>query len=206
MSGIITATSDVGICSEALVSLGDEPIADFNENSKSAQACSALYASARDDLIRRHTWNGFIKRAIGSPDANPPAWGYAQRFPLPADCVRLLGVVILPDQSKPGAALGKPVYTTDYALEGGAVLCNAKCIGFHYLYRNDNAAMWSPGFVRMMVLRMRWALAFPVTRDVAIEGAAASVFAAELKTYKTLDGAESPAIELPDGDYMNSRW
>ena len=53
MSGIITATSDVGICSEALVSLGDEPIADFNENSKSAQACAALYASARDDLIRR---------------------------------------------------------------------------------------------------------------------------------------------------------
>lgn len=206
MAGIITETSDVGICAEALLSLGAQPISSFDENSVAAQACSTMYASARDDLMRRHNWNGCVKRAIGSPDVNPPAWGYSQRFPLPADCLRLLGVVVLPAGAAPGTVLGQPSYITDYALEGGAVLCNAESIGFHYIYRNDNAASWGPGLVRMMVLRMRWALAFTIARDAAIEAQAAQVFAAELRTYKTLDGAEVPPIELRDGDYMTSRY
>lgn len=207
MSGVITANSDVGICSEALISLGNDPIADFEENTDAARACSNLYASTRDDLLRRHPWNSCITRSIGTPDTVPPAWGYSKRFPLPSNCLRLLGVVVLdaPAMQAAGAAGIEPYYTTDFTLENGAVLCNYPAIGFHYIYRNDNVAQWGPGLVRMMILRMRWALAFPITRDLSVETLAAQTFAAELKTYKTLDGSETPGYMLADGDYLTSR-
>lgn len=206
MTGIITQNSDISICAEALLSLGAQPIADFDENNDSARACANIYATARDDLLRRHYWNCCIKRQIGSPDTQPPAWGYAKRFPVPSDLITLLGVVVIPEASQPGMPAMAPAYTQDYTMEGRAVLANYNSIGFHYVYRNSNVATWDSGLIRMMILRMRWALAYTITKDLTVEAAAAQTFAAELKSYKTADGMETPPWELIGDSLMEARY
>lgn len=202
MANINAVVSDIGICAEVLISLGARPIADFNENTDVALACANIYPAARDYLLARHEWHHAQKRVALSPDVTPPAFGYSQRFSLPADCLRILGVVALGGIGY----RGQLPYLDDFTIEGNYLLCNYDAIGLHYIYRNDVAASWPPGFVHMLRLCLRWQLAMPITRDMATEAQCAQTFAAELRTHKTLDGIQTPGYELRGNDFLEARY
>ena len=59
--------SPVSICSNALILLGDKPIASFTDGSKAAQVAANLYPDAKRDFLRGHPWNAAIKRATLAP-------------------------------------------------------------------------------------------------------------------------------------------
>ena len=85
--------SPVSICSNALIMLGDKPIASFTEGSRAAQVAANLYPDAKRDFLRGHPWNAAIKRTTLAPLSDTPEHGYAHQFQLPADFLRMLEVV-----------------------------------------------------------------------------------------------------------------
>jgi hypothetical protein len=99
--------SVVGICNRALQRLGAARIVSLDDDTKNARACNNAYAPVRDALIRRYRWSFAITRAQLAADATAPAFGFANAFPLPADC---LGV-IPPNESD-----------VDWTVEGRAIL------------------------------------------------------------------------------------
>ena len=54
------ATNEVTICNAALIALGAQPIASLIENTPRAIQCNALYAVARDEVLRAHPWNCLV--------------------------------------------------------------------------------------------------------------------------------------------------
>jgi len=188
---------DVSLCNEVLIGLGARPIASFNENTDEALACSNLYPTSRDDLLSRHDWSCAVKRVILSPDSEPPAFGYSQAFSLPGDYIRVLGV------SETGHFAR---WLDDYRIESGKILCNCNPVGLHYIWRNDVVATWPAGLIDLFKFRLRWALAYAITRDSGLEAAAQQVFMQQLMLYKGQTSQEQPAIEFGGDGFLQARY
>lgn len=85
--------SRVDICNLALLKLGSgSKITSLTDNSVAARALSNCYDLIRKAELRANTWSFALKRVSLPAAATPPAWGYANAFPLPADFVRLMQV------------------------------------------------------------------------------------------------------------------
>lgn len=193
-----TAVGEVSLCNEVLIGLGARPIASFNENTDEALACANVFATVRDDLLSRHDWPCATRRVQLSPLLDAPVFGYAFQHPLPGDCIRVLGV------SLPGVRGSH--YLEDYTLEDGKVLCDYNSIGLHYIYRNDVVSSWPAGLIQVFKFRLRWALAYAITRDSAMESAAGQVFMQQLMLYKGQTSQEQPAKDLQGDDFYNARF
>lgn len=192
-----TTVGEVGLCNEVLIGLGARPIASFNENTDAALACSNVYATVRDDLLSQHDWPCATKRVLLSPLAEAPAFGYSYQYPLPGDCIRVQGVSI------PGR-FGE--YLEDYRLENGNLLCNVNPVGLFYVYRNDVISSWPAGMISLFKYRLRWALAYAITRDSALEQSCEATYARQLMLYKGRVSQEQPAEDLQGGDFLTARF
>ncbi len=84
--------TEVSICSNALRRLGDDPITSLTDDTERARLCNSFYPDARDAVLRLHTWNFAATRASLAKLATAPAYGYANQFSLPSDCLRVLSM------------------------------------------------------------------------------------------------------------------
>ena len=83
-------TSDIDICNRALSRLGTRAtIAALSENSTEARTAAIWYATTRDALLRAADWN-FARRRVALAELGTPPTGWAFRYALPTDCLRLL--------------------------------------------------------------------------------------------------------------------
>ena len=183
--------SPVSICSQALILLGAQPINDFGEATDRARIASNLYPDEREQLIRAHTWNCCVKRAVLAPEATAPAFGYARQFLLPGECLRLLSV-------------GADGHAEDYQLEGRHVLYDGTALSVRYLYAPEEA-LWDKHIVHVMKLRMAWAMAYPITKSSAVRDGAREDYQDALRLAKAIDGQENPPEEILDSPLLTAR-
>ena len=80
------------IINRALAKLGEDRIADVDDDVKAAREMSALYDIVLLAELREHNWNFAVARASLDADATAPEWGYQYRYELPADFVKLLDI------------------------------------------------------------------------------------------------------------------
>ena len=69
-------SSKIEICNMALVEIGAEPIASFNEDSEAARQCNTLYDQTRLTVLEEHKWN-FTQRKVALASVDVPS-GYSQ--------------------------------------------------------------------------------------------------------------------------------
>jgi hypothetical protein len=85
------AASETTIANLALQILGATRVTSIDDSeSKSAREIKACYVSLRDSEMQKHPWNFAIKRTTLAPSAVEPDFEFANAFPLPADCLRVL--------------------------------------------------------------------------------------------------------------------
>jgi len=77
----------------ALLRLGEMPIPALDYQAKRAVALASCFEAVRDIVIQDHPWNFAVARAALTELATPPEFGFAHSFILPADCLRVLGLV-----------------------------------------------------------------------------------------------------------------
>lgn len=96
--------SETDIANRALSKLGDVRITDISQtDTKAARAMNHRFEFLRDLLIASYPWRFAVSLASLAADSTAPEWGFARRFLLPADCLRLLSIG---DYSIDIAALG----------------------------------------------------------------------------------------------------
>lgn len=176
----------VSICSQALMMLGKEPIADLNEGSDRAKYCANLYPMLRDWLLRKHFWNCAIKRVLLSPTTTAPAFGYSAQFPLPHDFLRVIEV------GMPGRAV------VDFQIENRMILANATSLPLRYVWRNDNEATWDSSLVHVATVHMAALLAYPVTQSTSLRDSMQQDALRALREAKSIDGQENPGETMGD--------
>lgn len=82
--------TDIQICNLALARLGDARITALTDATAQAQYCSLFYSQTLEELQTEFDWQFCRKLASLTADTTPPAFGYARRFAVPTDFLRLI--------------------------------------------------------------------------------------------------------------------
>lgn len=82
------ALTNIEICSRALIRLGANPIAEFNDGSAESEVAYALYGSTKNALLSSYPWS-FSTRQISLVQANnSPIADFKYAYNLPIDILR----------------------------------------------------------------------------------------------------------------------
>ena len=181
--------SPVSICSNALILLGDKPIASFTDGSKAAQVAANLYPDAKRDFLRGHPWNAAIKRATLAPLADAPEHGFANQFQLPADFLRMLEVVD----------------GQEFKIEGRRALANTTVLRIKYVAETPEDT-WDAGMVSAMTMHMAALMALPITESATKAEAIAQTAERAVRRAKAIDGMEDTPDSIEDDPLYRSRF
>ena len=116
--------SAVELCAAALLKIGAQPIAAFEDDTAEAACARRLYPITRDALLGVHPWSFTLAQARLLPDAAAPVADFAQGFTLPADHLRTISV------GAGGRSRGLA-----YRVQGRSILTDAQEIVLNYQRR-----------------------------------------------------------------------
>jgi hypothetical protein len=187
------SATPVSICSNALLMLGDNPIADFQEGTDKARLASNLWEFARDAVLRRHPWNCAIKRVVLAPDDVPPPFDYGHQFTLPSDWLRTLSI-------------GQEGERPRYRMEGGKLLMDETVCRLRYVFRNDNPATWDALLIETMTHVMRNLFAYPTTQSGSLEQLVNSTVQAAIREARAVDGSEDEPEAFDESPLLAARY
>lgn len=187
--------TDVEICSNALVLLGDDPIASLADGTPRAKACANIYALARADILRRHPWNCAIRRVILAPESATPPFDWKYQFARPDGWLRTVQIGYRDQQ-------------LDYAVEGVRIMANTNVLPMVYI-ANVTEGEWDALLTSVMIKRMEVDLAYPITKSTSLRDSLKQEFyqpgLGVLSQAKTIDGQENPPQDWNDSPFLNVR-
>lgn len=188
------AVSDVSICSNALVLLGDSPINSLDEDNNRARAAANLFPSVRNYVLRRHPWNCAVKRVSLAPDVTVPLFDFAFQFTLPPDFMRVLSV------GEYGVEAWK------WKIESGKLLCDDNPALLRYVWRNEVAATWDDMLVWAMTMSMKAVLAYPITASTSLEQLIEQGLSEVLRAARAVDGQDETPETVGDSPLLQARF
>lgn len=195
-------TSSLEIINSALTNIGQDPLADINQKGKVANACRLKYPLARRALLRRYNWNFAIRRANASPIGGGAEFGFDNKFRLPADCLRFIGLF---DQNDPEYQRNYTGSKIPHKVEGRFVYADGDTIYFFYVADLEEAGDYDPLFVEAL----GWKLAGDVTYAIA-NGAdhvkmCRDSFSAAIRDARMADAIEGSTEVIESSEWLDSR-
>ena len=150
----LTELSEVAICNLALQDVGRGlAITALDENSQAARACSLRYPFARDACLRAYDWNFAAARASLPALATPPAFGFANAFELPPDCLFVRTVGEADDCA--------------WVVESGTLLTDDGApLKITYTRAVTDPALFDPLFAETLAIRIASEIAVSLTESV----------------------------------------
>lgn len=82
--------SKTSICNLALTELGEETVTAVTRADKAQRLLLDNWDLARVSVLEEGLWDFATSRDVLAADPTPPKFGYAYRYRLPADCVRVV--------------------------------------------------------------------------------------------------------------------
>jgi hypothetical protein len=187
--------SQTAICNRALECLGDAPIVSINDDTKQAKALKRVYDDTLRAFLMDHPWHFAKKRASLPASATPPAWGFAQGFPVPVDFLRLLGIRGAPEFSLEADAAGSQWILAQAAAP----------LDILYIAAMTDAGRLPPHAVEALA---RW-LAYDVCEDLTQSNTkkqdAAQALAIALNRAKRLNAAQKAPDAYPAYSFVQAR-
>lgn len=185
-------SSEVSICSNALLLLGDKPISSLTENTDRARLASNLYPSVRDSILRRHPWNCAVKRVTLSPETATPDFDYGYQFAIPGDLLRVLQVGELGEED-------------DYQIEGQRILADTNVLRLRYVFRNEDVPSWDALLIDGVTCEMAARMAYPITKSASMQQVMEAKVIAVMKQARAVDGMDNPPDTLGDYNLLRVR-
>jgi hypothetical protein len=198
------AVTDTSIGNRALSKLGAQRVLSLGDEGRNARALVAAYAAVRDAELRKHVWSFAAARTTLEADAEPPAFGFARRFPLPGDCLRVLEV---------GGGEG-PLQARDfrerpeppYAIEGNAILSDASApLALRYVRRVEDASAFDPLFVEAFACALAAEVAEELTQSDAKKAFVANQYLRAVRDAVRLNAVEKPSEGIADDAWVLAR-
>lgn len=134
---------------------GGIPLVNLEEERKEANLINRLWDGARQSVLseERAQWSFAKKHVLLDVSADTNATSYEYIYALPPDCI-------------------KPLWIDDYEeypylVESGHLFCDISEATLTYIYDNENVAMFSPGFARVLAHKLAVDIAAALEKDTA---------------------------------------
>lgn len=188
------AATDIEICSNALILIGDNPISSFASNQgQRADVASNLYPNIRNAILRSHPWNSCRKRVQLAPLATAPAYEWAYQMQLPADFLRLVQI-------------GQENETIFYEIEDGKILTNETNIKLKYIYRNEVVSTYDGLLTKALIEACAHDFAYPLAKSQALKDGIMAKLNQTLQMARTVNGQEKLSESMGDEGLYRSRF
>jgi hypothetical protein len=194
------ATSDVEICNSAFVKIGEDTVVSLDEDRKQARYAKRQYPRKRQQLIRSYRWNFAIRRTSLAPEASAPAFGFTNRFLLPYNALKLIGLY---DPNEP-----QNNYTstrTPYKVEGRYVLADEITLKIFYLEDVTDPGQFDPMFAESLSWLLAWELAYTLSGGGQIADTARQSFYQSIKEARFADAIEGQPEIIQASEWLDSR-
>ena len=201
-------TSDIKICSSALLRLGAKAISAFTDGTNRSTLCANIYPSLKEGILSQYDWRFTVsKRQLArSVDAPINKWQY--KFTLPSD--RLLDGPIAVFNSDNVGTL--PINT--FELFGGFLFANDLEIYIDYQTAVAEQ-VWPAYFVELMTKAMMVELAMPITDQANLrESIRREVYGTDVENgvggmmglARSRNAREDPPMVFADYSLINARF
>lgn len=147
----MTTVTEVSICNEALIALGEKTIASLTEESKAARLCNIKYERVRDDVLIDHIWGFAQQRAVLEVSDETPEWtedSMTVMYDRPTDCLKINFVSI-------ESAIVK--------IEGDKILSDTSGLKIKYTESVTDTTKFFPKFIEALVAKLAAEMAFALT-------------------------------------------
>ncbi len=168
------ALSDIALCSRALLKLGAEQIASFDEDSAEAKVSAGLYVPVRDALLSGHPWSFATGQATLPKLAAEPLADYTAAFQLPSDFLRAL-----------------KCSETDYRIFENRLHANAETVTLTFIFRPDEKA-FPPFFDQALIAYLSAEFCLPLTESPSRAEVLHKFALGQMRTAKTIDSQQKP--------------
>ena len=174
------ATSTISICNMALGWLGGNLITSLDDESNEAALCKANYEPCRDAVLEDRDWTFATSRQILSPLTASPAFGYAYKYQVPSDLIRILKVS------------DEPAFVHDFEWERqeDVMLTDAAILYLKYIKRITDPTKFSAGFVHALAARIAMEIALPLTNSPEMHQSMVAMYGTKLERAGAMDGTQ----------------
>ena len=187
------ALSALVLCSRALLKIGAQPVASFEEGTAEAEVAANLYPSVRDAMLSSHPWSF----ALGQMDlprlAAAPHADYAYAYQLPADFLRVL--------SAGSGGSGRGLL---YRLHEQRLHANAPQVTLTYVFRPQESE-FPPFFASALVTRLAVEFCIPLTESTSRAEMLHRLAEAEFRNARRTDSQQDTAKAVEDFPLIMAR-
>lgn len=166
----------IDIVNKALRELGAASLVSMDDPSPNAERARSAWPLCRDAVLREHYWKCAQRRAKLNELADKPAFGFARRFQLPGDFIRL--VEVWPRGAR-------------FAIEGDSLMTDEKEVSIAYVRRLEDPSKYDAALTQCLALRLALDLSFDVTGGVALEQRLAEKYRLALADARFYDSGEA---------------
>ena len=184
MSGLIAR---VQLVSNALLLLGDRPIASLTEDTTGATLGSNLFENTYLSLLQSHRWRFATKRLSLSRLSAKPNTGYQYAYQMPSD---FLYTIKTDAQS--------------FEVYGKELHSNTTSLDLDYIYR-VNEDQVPAYFAKAVEFALANQFAVPITGDLKKADYYSKVYLNELKKAKHTDATQYPEVPVVSRPYIDVR-
>lgn len=187
------ALSSIALASRALLKLGAQTIASFEEGTAESEVAANLYPPVRDALLSAHPWN-FATGQVSLPRlVAKPVADFDYAYQLPADFLRALSVG--------SAGRGRGVR---YRIAERRLHTNADAVVLTYLFRPDEAS-FPPFFDQALIARLAAEFCLPLTESTSRAELLSKLAEQEFRQARTNDAQEESPKRIEDFPLIGAR-
>lgn len=183
--------SQVDIMNRALDRLGQRPVSDPEENTKTARLLNGMFPEVRDAVLRAHPWNFAVIRIALAEETTTPVWGFLAQYVKPGDMLRLIEIENNPN----------------YKIEGERILTDtATAINIKYISRITDTTLYDNLFVEALAAKLAYEAAEGLTQSNTKKEEALQAFILALNEAKRIDGNEDHPDQIDEDDWVRARF
>lgn len=202
---------DILIVNKALIKIGQAPIDSLeNAQNKASRLAALLLPQAKRYIFRLHPWNCLRDRAVVVLSAEKPAFGFANKYALPATCLRPLAI-----QTDDGTFV--PFYNATYGgslpsdkqfvIEGRYILTDTAPhsdnekgqvgLNFVYIMNPDNLGILDSDLVEVLSYYLAIEMCYDLTGSVSYKQQLIAEYKDALKRARAINAQEvAPGISI----------
>jgi len=172
------ALSSIALCSRALLKLGANTLASFDDGTTEAEIAANLYPSTRDALLSAHPWSFATGQLSLAKLSAPPVADFSAAFQLPSGFLRALSA------GHPGRGRG-----IEYRIAEQRLNANVDEIVLTYIFRPDESS-FPPFFDQMLIARLSAEFCIPLTESTSRSESLQKLAEREFRRAKTIDSQQ----------------
>ncbi len=149
------ALTNIEICARALIRLGANPIAEFNDGSSESEIAYALYGSTKNALLSSYPWSFATRQITLLPSNANPIADYSYAYDLPTDILRAVS-----------CGSGRRGRGVEFKILNGKLHTNYKDIIFTYIAEIDEE-YFPPFFSSALITKLASEFSIPITESTS---------------------------------------